>query len=96
MNIYRLNDYEWWAATDMESAIEAATHETGLSDEEVADEDARQLNQTELDNLTYYWQESESPDTPEEGISFREALRRKLEAGYGLNGAAFLFASTEY
>jgi hypothetical protein len=52
MNIYQLNDEEWWAAETLEGAIDAACSETGLSPDEVADE-PYQLSKEELNELVF-------------------------------------------
>lgn len=38
MKLYRLNEYEWWAANSMEEAIAAAMEATGLPRDEATDD----------------------------------------------------------
>lgn len=38
MKVFRLNEYEWYAANDLEEAVDAAMKLTGCSREEVLDD----------------------------------------------------------
>lgn len=54
MNIYRLNDIEWWMAHSLEEAIATAMEDTGCSREEVYDGDYPDaLGAAELDALKF-------------------------------------------
>lgn len=69
MNIYRINDYEWVAGSTLESAREWYKEMTG----ERADDDAAQLDDAELDRLTFT--DFEGDFGPEAGrYTFRQAL----------------------
>jgi hypothetical protein len=84
MRVFRLNDYEWYAAYSLEEAIRLAMSNSGLSREEAADEDAAELTDAELGRLKF---------TDEDGTkrSFREQLALEIAAG----SAPGPFATTE-
>lgn len=91
IKIYKLNGCDWYAAFDMESAIEQACKDTGLDREELI-EDPRELEPSELDHLIFVDEEQDG-----EGEKRRFTFRQQLN-NYIINGEKppFMFASTEY
>lgn len=91
IKIFRMNDCDWWAAEDMESAIIAYLSESGFIRGDVPD--VRELTDDEMDTLQFI------PDDPDEDgieiITFREMLERMTAPG-GMGFFPCGFASTEY
>ena len=54
IKIFRVNDYEWYAAETLESAIAKAVEMSGLPADEAADEDASAISEGEMDTLVFY------------------------------------------
>jgi hypothetical protein len=95
MHIYRLNDTEWWMAPSLEEAITAAMEQTHCAREDVADTDARQLTDEELDSMQFVDADEPGSEEPSEGWpsrTFREELAQRVAAGCG----AEVFATTEW
>lgn len=76
MKIFRLNEYEWWAAETLEEAKQACLEETGL-DESEAFEDPCELSSEELDALIFV--DDEGPER--RTIPFRQALDELISKG---------------
>lgn len=76
MKLFKLNEYEWWAAETLEEAKQACLKETGL-DESEAFEDPYELDGTELDTLMFT--DDEGPE--KRVIPFRQALNELIARG---------------
>jgi hypothetical protein len=76
VKVFRLNEYEWYAAETLESAIGEAVRITGVPADEV-DDDARELTEEEMDSLVFYdnMEDQEASETR----TFREQLDRLIE-----------------
>lgn len=79
VKVFRLNDYEWYAAETLESATGEALRVTGVSPDEAADEFAGELTEEEMDRLIFYdnMEDQEASETR----TFREQLDRLIDAG---------------
>lgn len=93
VKVWRINDYEWWAAESFNELVGAYTRETGLTYEE-AFEEPRQITNEEMDRLSYYVQDGEFKGVKEGNITFRQALGLMLDRGCGPE--PFCFAGTEW
>ena len=95
IKVFRLDDCTWWAGNDLESCIADAMREYQLPRNEVADADAHELSDQELDRLQFV--DGDDPintdGTPGGTLSFREALARCVARG---DSFPQFFASTEY
>jgi hypothetical protein len=95
IKIFKLDDCTWWAGADLESCIADAMREHDLPRDEVADPDARELSNEELDRLKFV--DGHDPinadGTPGATLSFRDALARHVTRG---DAFPRFFASTEY
>lgn len=88
MKIYKLNEYEWWAADSLEEAKQACLKQTGM-DESEAIEDPYELSEEEMDNLFFI--DDEGPER--RTITFQQALDELMSRGQKF---PCIFASTIY
>ena len=81
IQVYEMNDMEWWAGPDKESTIEAALKEWGMSREEAFDRfnPVENVCEMDLDKNTVNINEDCAPEGPI--ISYRENLRLELAKG---------------
>jgi hypothetical protein len=93
IKVFKLNDYEWWAAASLAEAIADWKQWTGFGDEEAAEnlDDPRELSDEEMDRLQFA--HTEEDDTPYRKQSFRAELAEQIAAGETFPG---FFATTEY
>jgi hypothetical protein len=88
MNVYRMNDYDWVAATTAIEASEfyrkAIMPEYGEEEEDLPEK----LTESELMNLVFHHDDGHE-------TSFMERLEEEL-ANRGEDRSPFFFASTEY
>lgn len=89
LKVFKLNEYEWYCAENLESAIQFAMELTGCSRDEVAEDPS----ECDLNNNYMLWGEEPEKMTTEEKqlnrITFREAIERYIEEG---EKAPFFFA----
>jgi len=81
MNIYQLNDYEWYAAETFEAAVVFAMDNCGVSREEAYDESYgdEPLDDADLDGLMFF-DDIENKETCQKR-TFREHLALMVQAG---------------
>ena len=84
MQIFKMNDCDWWMDINLESAKEHYMAEVGADDDSVVD--ARELEDKELDDHRFYITDGQ---VSAEWISFRERMM-------DLPQVPQFFASTEY
>lgn len=90
MNIYEMNDYDWYAAETMEEAVQCMSETlqesipTLLSDHEI---DPKLMSNKAIDKTPFYCSETQS------NITFRIELNRMTAKGHKFPS---FFASTEY
>jgi hypothetical protein len=89
LNVYRLNDYEWFIAPTLQSAIEKWKDFTGLNDEDL--DDPKQLTEEELDTMKFC--HTDEDESPTHSITFRERVAEMIAEG---TTDADFFATTEY
>lgn len=89
MKIFRVNECDWYAAEDFESAIKLYMEDAGISREDVDDGDPEEVSPADMNGLTYTDNEAEPPIQR----SFAEQL--SIEMNDGKPFPRF-FASTEY
>lgn len=77
-NIYRLNDYDWWAGSSLEVVKAAYLEVTGLDEDDALD-DPRELSDKEMDTLKHFGEDWENRDSP---CTFREELARIVALGW--------------
>lgn len=82
--VFRLNDCDWWMATTLEEAIQAAMKETGLPRDEAADSNAGEVLYSQLERLVFR-------DDDGTRRSFKDELARRA----GEDPRVQMFASTE-
>lgn len=93
VKIFKLNDCDWYAAEDMESAIQQIMFDTGNNREDCVDSSAHELTDDEMDRLQFM-DDREIDEYAEEGLrSFREQLEFMIERG---DSFPCLFATTEF
>lgn len=92
MKVYQLNDCDWYAGADMESAIQCALEMTGIDRSDYLDERLHELTDGEMNRLKISFDETREYQDGE-CLTFRQALNKMVE-----DGATFpcFFASTEY
>lgn len=84
MKVFRINEYEWYMAPDLETAIATAMKDSGLSRDEAVDE-PYELSDADLDRLVFACDDGTH-------CTFRYELNRRLVA----DPRPQAFASTEY
>jgi hypothetical protein len=89
MKIFQLDDCDWYAAPDLESAIQFAMSETGLTREDF--EDAEEVPEGAMHFLKYH--DSDGEGGPVTIRTFAEQLAIELKDGKPFPR---LFACTEY
>jgi len=91
INIYKMNEEDWYAAESLDDAIEERRRDVGEDQlsAELAEFKPRQLTDEELVSLEYVDIEAD----PIERRSFRDQLQREIEQGVKFPR---LFATTEY
>jgi hypothetical protein len=84
IKVFKLNDCDWWAASDLEAAKAAYIEQTGEEDFD----DAYELSDHQMEFLKF-----RRDDDNHTEVSFKEELERRLR-----DGETFpcFFASTEY
>lgn len=89
MKIFRLNEYDWYAAETLEEAIAGYKELTGVGDDGV--DDPWELDDEELDRLKFHFTDDNEQST---GVvmSFRDALAKRIADGEKF---PYFFASTE-
>jgi hypothetical protein len=89
IRIFAVTECEWMAASSLEEAIAGYLKETGMSQEDIAEEDPVEVADSELDRLIFTDDEGETSVKR----TFREELARRIA-----EGAEFptLFATTEF
>lgn len=86
MKIFKINEFDYYMADSLLEAVECAMMETGLSQEEIYDEDfACELEDSDLDYIHYH----EDIENNLRTRSFREELNRREQK-------AQLFATSNY
>lgn len=99
MNIYEMNDCDWYAAETPEQAVEAMATDLDVSVEELKQDGMigkdcpRLLCDKEMDSLPYLTSEEPDYDKVDEHISFRTQLERMIARG---DKFPCRFATTEY
>jgi hypothetical protein len=95
IKVFRLDDCTWWAGADLESCIADAMREYQLPRQDVANADAHELSDEELDRLNFV--DGDDPintdGTTGVTLTFRQALARCVARG---DSFPQFFASTEY
>lgn len=88
INVYELNDIEWWMGSDPDEILKVAMERYGSREDATGEPDGmpRPLTDSELDRLEF------KDDLDGSVRTFREELVRQLKAGE--KGPAF-FASSE-
>ena len=81
MKIFKLNDCDWYAAEDMESAIQQIMHDTGNTREDCVDYSAHELTDEEMDRLRFMDDREGDPESAGTSRSFREQLALMVERG---------------
>jgi hypothetical protein len=94
IGVFQLNDYEWWAGSDLEGVKAEYTKQTGCGEEDDAFDDPYELSDAEMDKLlfTYYENDDERPEN-KRTRTFREELDRAIAEGQTF---PCVFAGTEY
>ena len=84
MKVFQMNDCEWWAAEDLESAKKACMEATGLPEDEACD-DPHELSDEAMNRLIFH--------DDNETRTFKEQLDRMI-----VEGTEFpvFFAMTEF
>ena len=54
IRVFRVNDYEWYAAETLKDAVAEAMRLSGLEQDEASDEDAGQIGEGEMDILLFH------------------------------------------
>ena len=93
MKIFKLNDCDWYAADDMESAIKQIMYDTGNICEDCVDSSAHELTDDEIDRLRFIDDRENDEDAEDGSRSFREQLALMVERG---DSFPCPFASTEF
>ena len=86
MNVYQMNDVEWWIGPSLEECI------ADYPEQEHVDDDAHQLSDAELDGLTFTVVDGDEYPTGEER-SFRQQMEIEVREG---GKFPRMFASTDY
>ena len=88
IKVYRMNDYDWVAASSLEEAIKWYAEDCELPEDEACD-DPYELTEHSLKEHTFYeeWPEKDHP------ITFYDRLNNIVSEGCKF---PCLFASTEY
>jgi hypothetical protein len=81
VKIFKLNDCDWYAAEDMESAIQQIMYDTGNVHEDCVDSSAHELTNEEMDCLRFMDDREFGPDAAGISRSFREQLAIMIERG---------------
>ena len=92
MKVFRLNDCDWYASEDMESAINQIMHDTGNAREDCIDDNAHELTDEEMSKFCVR-DEDDRLNTLKIPKTFKEELDLLISEGYKFPIA---FASTEY
>jgi len=90
MKIIEMNDCDWWIGESLEACVKDYTEH--YVDDPESSEDARELNDDELDRLTFAVTDENECKTGEKR-TFREQLAIEVAAG---GEFPRMFASTEY
>ena len=93
VKIFKLNDCDWYAAEDMESAIRQIMYDTGNIREDCVDSSAHELTDDEMDRLRFIDDRENDEDAEDGSRSFREQLALMVERG---DSFPCPFASTEF
>lgn len=98
MKIFKLNDCDWYATEDMESAIQQIMHDTDNTREDCVDSSAHELTDDEMDRLQFIDDRENYPmygdEAAEDGLrSAREQLALMIERG---DSFPCLFATMEF
>lgn len=96
IKVYRLNEYDWVAATSLGEALEWYQRTTGISDEELIDSNylPEEVSEEALERLTFRDDEGEFVE-PGGATKFARVLEAE-KAKRKDNTQPFLFASTEF
>ena len=78
MKVFRINDYEWYAAETLDEAIAEAVRMSGLPADEAAD-DPVEITEKEMDQLTFF--DDMSDPESSQTRSFREQLQKMIDDG---------------
>lgn len=93
VKIFKLNDCDWYAAVNMESAIQQIIFDSGNTREDCVDSSRHELTDDEMDRLQFM-DDREIDEYAEEGVrSFREQLEFMIDRG---DSFPCLFATTEF
>ena len=93
VKIFKLNDCDWYAAEDMESAIQQIMHDTDNAREDCVDCSRHELTDEEMDSLQFMDDREIDEDAEDGSRSFREQLELMVERG---DSFPCLFATTEF
>jgi hypothetical protein len=93
VKIFKLNDCDWYAAEDMESAIKQIMCDTGNTREDCVDSSAHELTDKEMDRLRFVDDIENDPEAAGSSRSFREQLALMVERG---DTFPCPFATTEF
>ena len=93
MKIFKLNDCDWYAAEDMESAINQIMHDTGNAREDCVDSSAHELTDEEMDRLKFVDENENEECNPTTTRTFREQLALMVDHA---DSFPCPFASTEF
>ena len=85
MKVFRLNDYDWWVGSDLESVKKSYMEATGLPEDEAFD-DAYELTEEEMNKLLY-------KDEDGSERTFKEQLNKMIAENQTF---PTIFASCEY
>ena len=81
IQVYEMNDMEWWAGRDKHSTIEAALKAWGMTPEEAfTGTPSVEVCEMDLDANTVN-AHPDAEDGAKDIITYREALRREIAAG---------------
>jgi len=93
VKIFKLNSCDWYAAKDMESAIQQIMHDMGNTREDCVDSSAHELTDDEMDRLQFL-DDRENYEAAEDGLrSAREQLALMIKRG---DSFPCLFATMEF
>jgi hypothetical protein len=95
MKVYRLNEYDWVAATSLGEALYEYQKSTGIDDDELIDESwlPRALSEEELEKTMFFDEEGEFGERGGR-LTFQAVLEAEMKRRPG-ESHPFLFASTE-
>lgn len=93
VKIFKLNACDWYAAVNMESAIQQIIFDSGNAREDCVDSSCHELTDEELDRLQFMDDIEIDEDAEDGSRSFLEQLELMIDRG---DSFPCLFATTEF